>query len=105
MIKQTLIAFSLLSAFSLSQVQAEYSKDSNIKLDQESEQKRHKKPVFTDIDLDENGSITLEEFKQHEIPRGEHKDVFSHIDYNGDGSISKEELANHKPPRHPRKKR
>lgn len=101
MIKQTLIAFSIFSAFSLAAVQAEYSSDSKI----EQGQKKHKRPVFAEIDLDGNGAITLEEFKQHKIPHGEHEKIFSHIDYNNDGSISKEELTNHKPPRRPKNER
>lgn len=59
----------------------------------------HKRPKFSKLDLNQDGSVTLDEFKQHQIPRGDHLTVFNHIDGNGDGAISEDEFFNHKPPR------
>jgi Ca2+-binding EF-hand superfamily protein len=105
MLKSTLTTFSLLAAFSIaSTVHAEeqssaYQTEPN-QMDQKQGKKPHKRPVFSDLDLDGNGSITLEEFKQHKVPHGRHEKAFGHIDSNGDSLISEEELTNHKPPRH-----
>jgi len=62
----------------------------------------HKRPKFSTLDLDANGVITLAEFKQHQIPRGDHLTVFNHIDVDGNGEISEEEFINHRPPRPPK---
>ncbi|WDE04070.1 EF-hand domain-containing protein [Thalassomonas viridans] len=59
-------------------------------------------PPFSQLDLDGDNGITLDEFSQHPIPRGEHETVFNHIDSNGDGTITETELTSHKPPRKPR---
>jgi len=67
--------------------------------DNKQHSKRRGPPSFSKLDLDNNGSITLEEFSQHKIPMGEHSEVFAKIDSNEDGSITQEELENHKPPR------
>jgi len=49
--------------------------------------------------LNQDGAITLEEFKQKEVPHGDHEVIFKSIDTDGDGLISETELAEHKPPR------
>lgn len=67
-------------------------------LNRENEPKRSP-PVFKQIDQDQDGVITLDEFKQHKIPHGDHETVFSHIDCDGDGLISEQELTKHRPPR------
>jgi hypothetical protein len=89
MFKSILFTLSILSVFSVSSL---------VYAEGQSGQRKGP-PVFTEIDLDGNGSVTLEEFKQHEIPHGSHEEAFSHIDSNGDESISEDELKNHKPPR------
>ena len=43
--------------------------------------------------------MTLEEFKQHPIPHGDHETLFNIIDSDGDGVINEQELSSHKPPR------
>ena len=68
------------------------------------EKKEHAKtklapPKFEDIDTNNNGEITLDEFKKHKIPHKDHQTIFAHIDNDGDGIITKEELISHKPPR------
>lgn len=55
-------------------------------------------PQFSEFDLDNNGEITLEEFKDHKPP-GSAEEIFSHIDEDGDGVIIESELTNHKPPK------
>lgn len=59
------------------------------------------RPDFSQIDLNQDGLVTLEEFKQHKIPHGEHDVVFNHIDANHDGGITRQEFESHKPPRPP----
>ncbi|WP_281556461.1 EF-hand domain-containing protein [Thalassomonas sp. RHCl1] len=59
-------------------------------------------PQFSQLDLDGDSSVTLDEFSQHPVPRGDHETIFNHIDSNGDGIITETELTNHKPPRRPR---
>jgi Ca2+-binding EF-hand superfamily protein len=50
------------------------------------------------LDLNGNGVVTIDEFRQHPIPHGEHDEVFRRIDANGDGAITQAEFANHRPP-------
>jgi len=68
-------------------------------MDRESKGDRRGPPPFSKLDLDSDGLITLEEFKQHKLPHGEHENVFKHIDANEDSVISKQEMESHKPPR------
>ncbi len=65
----------------------------------EAKGERRGPPPFNKLDLDGDGLITLEEFRQHKLPHGEHDVVFKHIDADGDSVISKQELENHKPPK------
>ena len=60
-------------------------------------------PAFKTLDLNGDGRLTLEEFKSHEIPRGDHEEVFKVIDTSGDGVISEEEYTSHRPPPQPGK--
>lgn len=89
MFKTILISLSLLAVFG----------GSSLVHAQNQSGQRQGPPAFSDLDLDGDGGITLEEFKQSEIPHGSHEDIFSHIDSDEDGSISEDELTNHKPPR------
>ena len=59
-------------------------------------------PPFSQLDLDGDNSITLDEFSQHRVPHGDHETIFNHIDSDADGVITETELSNHKPPRKPR---
>jgi len=56
-------------------------------------------PPFSELDLNADASLTLEEFQQHQIPRGDHETIFNHIDANTDGIVTEDEMKNHKPPR------
>jgi len=67
--------------------------------DKKTKGERRGPPPFSKLDLDGDELITLEEFKQHKLPHGEHDVVFKHIDANGDSVISKQEMESHKPPR------
>ncbi|WDE05952.1 EF-hand domain-containing protein [Thalassomonas viridans] len=66
--------------------------------------KRRGPPPFSRLDLNGDQAITLEEFKQHRIPRGDHERVFANIDSNDDQQISEEEHNSHRPPCPPRRK-
>lgn len=95
---KTLINLTLTTVVALSSAQA-FSSDEN---SQEDKRQRKGPPPFSELDLDKDGLITLEEFQQHEIPRGDHETVFSHIDADRDSVITEDELSSHKPPRHKR---
>lgn len=69
------------------------------------DQKRQGPPSFNMLDLNSDGNVTLQEFSQHKIPRGDHQSVFSLIDQNSDGVISMQELKSHKPPQRKGQKR
>jgi len=58
-----------------------------------------KRPTFTTLDTNSDGSIELAEFSTQEIPQGDHSVIFTHIDSDENGMISKEEYNNHKPPK------
>jgi hypothetical protein len=64
------------------------------------ENRTRKPPVFSTVDLDGNGSITLEEFKQYKLKHNRHQRTFNRIDSDGDQLISEQELKNHKPHHH-----
>ncbi len=66
--------------------------------------KRHAPEKFSEIDTNDNGQISLAEFKQHRLAQKREEKLFNLIDDNKDGIISTEELSAHKPP-HQRKKR
>lgn len=59
-------------------------------------------PPFAELDLDSDSIITLDEFQQHEIPRGDHSSIFSAVDTDSDGQITEEEWSSHKPPKRAR---
>jgi len=58
-------------------------------------------PPFSELDPNGDGKLTLEEFKQHKIPHGDHDEVFRMIDANGDGVITQAEFDSHRPPAPP----
>jgi hypothetical protein len=62
-------------------------------------QGRRGPPAFSDIDLNSDGAVTLEEFMQKEVPNGDHQTIVNAIDSNSDGLITETELSEHKPPR------
>lgn len=57
------------------------------------------RPSFSSIDLDSNGEVSFDEFSSKEIPFGDHQTVFDNIDSNQDGVITEEEFESHKPPK------
>lgn len=73
--------------------------------EQDQQDKRRGPPPFNQLDLNGDQAISLEEFKQHKIPRGDHETVFAKIDSNGDQQISEQEHTAHKPPCPPRTQR
>lgn len=58
-------------------------------------------PPFSELDLNRDGQLTLDEFKTHKIPHGDHTEVFNSIDSNGDGVVTEAELTSHRPPERP----
>ena len=62
-------------------------------------------PTFDVLDLNEDGAISLDEFKQHEIPHGSHFEIFQNIDTDGNNAISEQELSSHKPPQRDRRRK
>jgi EF-hand domain pair len=69
---------------------------------------KHPKPaeVFTKLDADANGSVSLEEFKKsHRAQKNPAKaeEIFKKIDADSNGGISLEEFKAHKPPHGPGK--
>jgi hypothetical protein len=68
---------------------------------QQGMKKPPKRPDFSELDLDSDGNISLEEFKQHKNPHPTPEEIFAHIDANGDGQISEQEFTSHKPPARP----
>lgn len=55
-------------------------------------------PPFSELDLNADGVLTMAEFEQHQLPRGDHASLFNRVDENGDGSILEDEWSSHKPP-------
>jgi Ca2+-binding EF-hand superfamily protein len=60
---------------------------------------RHQRTIFATLDVNGDGAVPLDEFKQHSIRKKSHEDIFGHIDADGDGVITPEEFNSHKPPR------
>lgn len=60
-------------------------------------------PPFSKLDLNGDGVMTLEEFKSHVIPHGDHAEVFVIIDTDADGVITEQEFTSHRPPSPPRR--
>lgn len=67
--------------------------------------KRPKRPAFTELDANDDGSVLLDEFKQHPIVQRSHEEIFGHIDADADGVISEQEFKSHKPPRRSKRDR
>lgn len=59
----------------------------------------HKKPRFPALDLNSDGQLTLDEFKQRRIPHRKHQRIFNHMDQNQDGVVTSEEFRSHRPPK------
>lgn len=62
-------------------------------------------PRFSVIDQNNNGSITLKEFKQHQISHKRFEKMFMSIDTDNNGAITVEEFKAHKPKRLKKKSR
>lgn len=62
--------------------------------------------VFTKLDIDADGNITLEEFKKGPKAQGDPakaEEIFKKIDINSDGNVTIEEFKAHRPPHGPGK--
>lgn len=95
--KQFLLAIGLLVAVQLPLAIAQDEVEVSADRDQaRSEKVRRGPPPFAKLDLDGSGGVSLEEFQQHRLPRGDHQTVFARIDADGDGLISETELASRK---------
>lgn len=70
---------------------------------QSSEGKPPPRPEFSEIDINEDGDVDIDEFSSLQLPFGDHQTVFDNIDADNNGIITEEEFKNHKPPRPPRK--
>jgi hypothetical protein len=53
------------------------------------------------LDRNGDGQVTLDEFKSHDIPRGNHAQVFNSIDTDADGVLTENEFSSHRPPSPP----
>ncbi len=60
-------------------------------------------PQFSQVDLDADGALTLEEFQNENIPHGDHSELFVMIDADGDGVVTEAEWTDHKPPKKSRR--
>ncbi|WP_426358192.1 EF-hand domain-containing protein [Pseudocolwellia sp. HL-MZ19] len=60
---------------------------------------RPQRPSFSSIDTNEDGEISLDEFKEHELPMGDHETIFEEMDSDGNNAIDEDEFDSHKPPR------
>jgi len=60
---------------------------------------RPQRPSFASIDANADSNIDIDEFSLHDLPFGDHQTVFDNIDSDNNGLISQEEFENHKPPR------
>lgn len=58
-------------------------------------------PPFSTLDRNGDGQVTLDEFKSHDIPRGNHAQVFNSIDTDADGVLTENEFSSHRPPSPP----
>lgn len=81
-----------------------FAQESDVQEDKpckEQGKQRFKRPRFADLDLNQDSLVTLEEFKQKDIPHGDHDRVFRHIDVDGNGEITRQEFESHRPPGRP----
>jgi len=62
-------------------------------------QRPQKKPRFDEVDLNSDGLLTLDEFKQHRMRKKKHERIFNHMDQDQNGMVSQEEFHSHKPPK------
>lgn len=67
------------------------------------DERRPQRPVFTDIDTNEDGNIELSEFSALPHKHDDYESLFNRIDANEDGVISAQEFTEHKPPRNRRR--
>lgn len=94
-------SLTLLSMSSMAYSDSDSDSDSDSEKGQERGERRGP-PAFSVLDLDGDGSLTLAEFQEHKIPRGDHETVFNNIDSDSDGIITEDEMTSHKPPRRQR---
>ena len=92
----------LLASMALVSTQALAYGSDNEAAEGEDRGQRRGPPPFSELDLNADASLTLEEFQQHQVPRGDHETIFNHIDANADGVVTEDEMKNHKPPRRAR---
>ena len=56
-------------------------------------------PLFSDIDINNNGYIDFDEFSTQKAPKKGDQNFFSKMDKDDNDMISKAEFMNHKPPK------
>lgn len=62
-------------------------------------EQRRGPPKFSQLDLNNDGEITLGEFSEHTPPHKTSEEIFKSIDINGDDIITEKELTSHTPPK------
>ena len=71
----------------------------NAKNPQKSKEGPPPRPLFSAIDINNDGDIDFDEFSSQQEPREGYQKIFSQIDNDDNGVITKAEFNNHKPPK------
>jgi len=58
------------------------------------------RPDFTTIDIDGNGVIDFTEFSEQPMPEDMLQTIFNDMDTDQNGEVTEDEFNNHKPPKH-----
>lgn len=72
--------------------------------EERSSDKRPKPPKFESFDGNQDGLISLQEFKQKRPPHKTAEEIFESIDTDGNGQINEAEFKAHKPPKRHKKR-
>jgi hypothetical protein len=71
----------------------------NAKNPQKSKEGPPPRPLFSAIDINNDGDIDFDEFSSQQEPREGYQKIFSQIDNDDNGVITKAEFNDHKPPK------